>query len=546
MASTGDKEAIETAQSIDTTTPEKGLVQEFAPEEIQQSITRVESQAAKDVTIRQVAPLVLVLTFATFLNEIQAVVILLPGISRDLNIPPTRQQWVVSAYALTAGSFLLLFGKLGDVYGKKLLFLAGCFWVTATALGTAFSPAEVCIYVMRALHGMASAATIPSAIGIIGHTIPPGRVKNYCFAFYSGGAPTGQIAGNLLGGIISQYTSWKVVLFVIAGASFIAGVSAIFVIPKDHKRHSLDATVPRVSGVDWIGAFLFTSGALLLLIALSEGVSEGWGTPFVIVILVISVLFIGSFIFWQNYLETKSQREPLMRVSIFRTPRFSFAMVIVCLFSGGFTNFLVYSTYFYQDYQGLNPLQTTLRFLPLGIFGMIATFCSGYFLSRVRGNYILIFGLVSASIANLLFAVPIPEHTSYFAYGFPAMSLAAFGADTIYPCLGLFTTQALPRKDQSVAGAMFQTVASMGRAMFLPMTSAIQYSVQDRLKRNGTGEQAALLQGLRSVEYFCFALMMTSLLMTIFGLRNIGRIGLLKKLGQVQSDRKEPSNQSEA
>lgn len=126
------------------------------------------------------------------------------------------------------------------------------------------------------------------------------------------------------------------------------------------------------------------------------------------------------------------------------------------------------------------------------------------------------------------------------------MALAAFGADTVYPCLGLFTTQALPRKDQSIAGAMFQTVASMGRAMFLPITSAIQYSVQDRLKLNGTGERPALLQGLRSVEYFCFALMMSSLLMTVFGLRNIGKIGLLKKLGQVQSDRKEPSSEGEA
>ena len=81
-------------------------------------------------------------------------VILLPEITRDLNIPPTRQQWVVSAFALTSGAFLLLCGKLSDVYGKKLLFVAGCLWVAATALGTAFSPVEVCMYIMRALQGL--------------------------------------------------------------------------------------------------------------------------------------------------------------------------------------------------------------------------------------------------------------------------------------------------------------------------------------------------------------------------------------------------------
>jgi sugar phosphate permease len=160
---------------------------------------------------------------------------------------------------------------------------------------------------------------------------------------------------------------------------------------------------------------------------------------------------------------------------------------------------------------------------------------SGYLLDRIRGNYILIFGLVSATIANLLFAVPIPPSTSYFAYGMPAMALAAFGADTIYPCLGLFTTQSLPRKDQGVAGAMFQTVAGIGRSMFLPITSIVQSSVQTRLEKDGVGDKQAFLEGLRAVEWFCVACMGTALLVTVFGLRNIGKIGLLKKLGNVQS-----------
>lgn len=121
----------------------------------------------------------------------------------------------------------------------------------------------------------------------------------------------------------------------------------------------------------------------------------------------------------------------------------------------------------------------------------------------------------------------------------PAMCLAAFGADTVYPCIGLFTTQSLPRKDQGVAGAMFQTVASIGRAMFLPVTAAIQSSIQIKRVRNGESHRQALLEGFRAAEWFCFACMVASLGMTIFGLRNIGKIGLLKKLGHVQSASKE-------
>jgi sugar phosphate permease len=165
-------------------------------------------------------------------------------------------------------------------------------------------------------------------------------------------------------------------------------------------------------------------------------------------------------------------------------------------------------------------------------------------MDRIRGNYILSFGLGCATIANLLFAVPIPPSTSYFAYGFPAMILAAFGADTVYPCLGLYTTQSLPRKDQGVAGAMFQTVGGLGRAMFLPITSTIQAEVQTRLIRNGAIESWAFLEGMRAVECFCVAGMGTALLMTIFSLRNMGKIGLLKKLGHVQSASKEKDEEA--
>ncbi|KAF7892666.1 uncharacterized protein EAF02_000204 [Botrytis sinoallii] len=523
--------------SIEDVVLEKGMLEEAANEPV---VVKVETRfSEKEVTIRQVAPMVIVLTGATFLVTIaaQAVIIILPEISRDLNIPQTRQQWVLSSYALTSGSFLLLWGKLGDVYGRKLLFILGALFTSATCIATAFSPVEICLYVMRALHGLASAITIPTAIGIIGHTIPPGRVKNYSFAFYSGGAPMGQVLGNLMGGIISQWASWKVVFFVIAGASLTIAVSAIFVVPKEPPKGNEEDTA-RASGVDWIGAFLFTSGLLLLLVGLSQGGSSGWQEASVIAIIVVSGCLLIGFVLWEHYRETKTTKEPLMKISTFRHKQFSIAMIIITLFSSGFTNFCLYTTYYYQDFKLLDPLQTALRYIPLGVVGILTTFGSGYLLARINGDYILSFGLGSAMIANLLFAVPIPSSTSYFAFGLPAMSLAAFGADTVYPCLGLFTTQLLPRKDQSVAGAMFQTMAAIGRSMPLPITSAIQQSVQSKELNKGATEMLAFLAGLRAVEWFCVGCMAASLAMTIIGLRNIGKIGMLKKLG-VARDAKE-------
>jgi MFS family permease len=309
--------------------------------------------------------------------SIQSVVIILPSISRDLNIPQTRQQWIVSAYALTSGSFLLLFGKLADVYGKRLMFILGSLWFGATSLGVAFSPVEICLYAMRALQGVVSITLVPNGDGYANVEKGCGGLRtnrNWHYRVYdstwsckelfvcilfrrsSNWAAIGKLAGTVTllipcrvptdhvvkGGIISDYANWKAVFFVIAGASFSISFMAIFVIPKEQLRNSTDA--PRASGVDWIGAFLFTSGLLLILIGLSEGVSQGWKTPSIIAILVISVIFLVSFLLWQHRLEQKSH-EPLMKVSTFKNARFSFAMIIVFLFSAGFSNFLIYSTY---------------------------------------------------------------------------------------------------------------------------------------------------------------------------------------------------------
>lgn len=145
--------------------------------------------------------------------------------------------------------------------------------------------------------------------------------------------------------MLSQYTTWKAVFLVVAGASFLFGALAIAVIPKEAARLLEASKSSQTSRIDWLGAFLFTSGFLLALIGVSEGVSEGWKNPLVITCLVVSAFMLLSFGFWAHYLETIPDREPLMRVSTFKNTRFSIALTVIALFSAGFTNYLVYSTY---------------------------------------------------------------------------------------------------------------------------------------------------------------------------------------------------------
>ncbi|KAK3905668.1 hypothetical protein C8A05DRAFT_30482 [Staphylotrichum tortipilum] len=478
--------------------------------------------------------LVVVLAGASFLNSLsgQAVVIILPTIGEELSIPESRVQWILSAYSLTFGCFMLFWGRVADIYGKRKIFVWGSAWFAVTTLVNPFIPNEIAFDLFRGLQGLGAAANVPTAIGILGTTFPPSKAKNYAFSCYAAGAPLGAVLGNLLGGIIAQFASWKWVFVIIALAAFAISAAALFVIPPPKKEPEAAAPTGPRPAIDWIGAFLVTVGLLALLFALTEGNVVGWTTPWVPVLIVVSLILIGLFVFWQHHLEKTGKLAPIMKVSNFRNPQFSAAMAIMALFFSSFNGFLVYATYFYQDYQGLDPLQTTLRFMPTGITGFITAAVVSQLLARVPTYAMLAVGNVCVSISALLFAVPIPPATTYWAWSFPAMILSVFGADTTWPCLILFTSHSLPQSDQALGGALVNAMGQIGRAVGLAVATAVQTAVMSRargvrVQDAGSVEpwDDASLLGLRAAEWWNFALGVAALLVVLVSFRGSGIIG---------------------
>jgi predicted MFS family arabinose efflux permease len=340
----------------------------------------------------------------------------------------------------------------------------------------------------------------------------------------------GAVLGNLLGGIIAEYASWKWMFVVIALAAFAISATAIFVIPPS-KPPVREEGAPKPA-IDWLGAFLITVGLLALLFALTEGNVVGWSTPWIPVLIVVSIILIALFTFWQHHLEKTGKLAPIMKVSNFRDPQFSAAMAIMALFFSSFNGFLVYATYFYQDYQGLSPLQTTLRFLPTGITGFITAVIVSQLLARVPTYLMLVVGNICVSISALLFAVPIPSETTYWAWSFPAMVISVFGADTAWPCLILFTSHSLPQSDQALGGALVNSMGQIGRAIGLAVATAIQTAVMSKergvsVQQAGSVEQGDLpsLLGLRAAEWWNFALGISALCVVLVAFRGTGIIG---------------------
>lgn len=290
------------------------------------------------------------------------------------------------------------------------------------------------------------------------------------------------------------------------------------------------------ASVDWIGAVLVTVGLLLLLFSLTEGNVVGWSTPWIPVLIVVSILIFIAFVFWQNYLEKKGKRAPLVKISMFRNVRFSAVMLIMGVFFASFNNYLIFATYYFQDFQGLSPLQTMLRFIPTGVFGAVVAVIVAKILDRVPTVFILGCGNISVTIACLLFAVPIPPSTTYFAWGLWAMILAVIGADTTWPSLTLFTSRALPPEDQAIGGALINAVGQLGRAIGLAVSTAIQTSVLADARgvpvEDAGGMEkgdAATLMGIRAASWMNFAFGVVSLCVVPFAFRSMEIIGKVQK-----------------
>lgn len=468
-------------------------------------------------------------------------VIILPTIGRDLSIPDSRQQWIVSAYSLVFGCFLLLWGRVADLYGKRVIFIYGSAWVALTTLLNPFIRNEIAFDVFRGLQGLGAAANVPTAIGILGTTFPPGKAKNYAFASYAAGAPLGSVFGNLMGGLIASYANWAWVFWALAILAACVTIAGVFVIPPPTTTpHALGVKIKGT--IDWVGAVLITVGLMVLLFALTEGNVVGWSTPWVPVLIVVAVVLITLFVLWQRHLENTGRQTPLMKVSVFRNPRFSAAMAIMALFFGCFNGYLIFVTYFYQDYQALSPIQTTLRFLPTGVVGVLTAAVVGKLIGIVPTYMLLLFGNLACSIACLLFAVPIPPaSTSYFAYGLPAMILCVFGADTAWPCLTLFTSSSLPQADQAMGGALVNAVGQIGRAIGLAIATAVQTAVMANARHTSVDRSGGLvawddptLRGLQAAQYLNFAYGATCSCVVAVAFRGtgiVGKAGLGKEAG---------------
>ncbi|KAG2147771.1 major facilitator superfamily domain-containing protein [Suillus bovinus] len=479
-----------------------------------------------------------------------SVFVSLPTIEKDLNIREEQLQWIVSAYSLSSGCFLLFFGRLADIYGRKKAFVIGSLCQVAFSLGCGFAQSGTTLVILRAFQGSGAAATIPSALGILAHAFPPSKMRSIAFATFAAGAPIGGAFGMIFGGILTQISSthWRSPFYLVAAISAITGITGMI---------SFDADVTSIEAVDWIGVSLVTVGLVLILFVLGQGeiASQGWKSPYIIALLIVGIIMVSLFLLWERHLEQAMDDPsrvpsawtppPLMSLSLWTRAKGRMAIILVIAFLNwsAFISWTFWVQLYYQNYLLLTPIQTMLRFIPMFVVGCLCNVFVAMFVGKFPLVIFAVSGTLLTAFAAILFALIDPTVT-YWAFCFPSTVIVVFGADFVYSSGTIFIAKIAHPHERSVAGAMFQTMAQLGIAVGLAVSTLVfNIVVKNESARlgvtvNSAGTNAphsAQLKGYRSSQWTCASFALMAALLAVLSLHHVGIVGDKKTVKHADS-----------
>jgi EmrB/QacA subfamily drug resistance transporter len=387
----------------------------------------------------------------------------LPSIQKDLHLSEGSLQWLVNAYTLVFGGFLLLGGRLGDLLGRKRVFLVGLVIFTGASLLDGLASSESMLVASRALQGLGAALISPAALSIISTTFAEGAERAKALAVWAAIAIGGSAVGLILGGVLTQYFSWPWIFFVNVPVGIAAFLLSLRLIPE-----SRDALEHR--SYDLAGAATVTGGLMALVYAIVDAQSAGWTSAKTLGFFALAVVLLAGFV----AIEMRTTA-PLVRLSIFRIRSLLTANITMLLAMSGMFAMFFFNTLYIQEVLGYGPLKAGLAFLPFTAGVMISAGLASQFAPRLGVRRVAAAGMLLAA-AGLALLTQLPVHGSYAANVLPSLLLSSLGMGAVFMPLTLIATTGLDDDDQGLASGLFNTSQQIGGALGLAALSTLAAS----------------------------------------------------------------------
>ncbi|KAL9108189.1 MAG: hypothetical protein Q9227_007044 [Pyrenula ochraceoflavens] len=341
-----------------------------------------------------------------------------------------------------------------------------------------------------------------------------------------GGQPIGFSLGLTLGGVFASTVGWRWGFYLTTIINTLILGLALWKVPRSTTSQASVSWNQLVYDIDWIGALLASTslGMISYVFAALTSSTSSIEKPLAASLLATAIALIPAFIFWVGRQE-RLGRPAIIPNSIWRNRVFTCICINVFLIWGAFNAVETLMSLYFQYVQELSPIQSSLRFLPAPISGALANIAMGLLVHRVRADWTLVVATVLGLASPLLLSF-IEPHWSYWAGAGLSLWLNPIGADTIYTISNLVITSVFPAKTQGLAGGVFNTISQVGKSVGLATSAVIASSITVHASNAGQDRKQALLQGYHGAWWYCFAMNAVVLVICLFGLRGIGKVGL--------------------
>lgn len=431
----------------------------------------------------------------------------LPSMKTDLGFTQDTLQWVISAYALTFGGFLIFGGRIADLYGRRKMLIGGLLLLVVSSLVAGLSTTAAMLVILRGAQGLAAAAIAPAALSLLTTTFTEGAGRQRALAAWGSVLGAGFVSGVILGGVLTQFAGWRWVLLVNVPVAAVAAILSPMVLPSSR------AEVTGRRRLDIPGAVLITAGVIAIVYALSEGNVVGWVSAQTLGVLAGAVVLIALFL----VVEARTA-QPLVPLSIFRLRPVSVANATNILVIGAFVGVIYILTLFLQGVHGFTPLETGLCFALAGVAGFTGGMVAGKLPGRIGVRGALVLGaLVQAAATMLLFTLPSNNTVLLVVLGTVVLNFADVVAIVM---INIGATTGVPADSQGLAGGLLNASQQVGSGLGLAVISSIVAAViAGHTPGNATPAASSVLYGYRWGLVIAAAFAVLGAVVAGFGLR---------------------------
>jgi EmrB/QacA subfamily drug resistance transporter len=413
--------------------------------------------------------------------DIAIVNVALPSIQVDLGFSQENLQWVISAYALVFGGFLLLGGRAADLLGRRRIFLLGVVVFTLASLLAGLAWSEASLIGARALQGLGAAIITPAALSILSTTFAEGSERNIALGVWGAVGGFGAAAGVLLGGILTDALSWEWIFFVNIPVGVLAFAAAPVLLSE-----SRDASVKRF---DLPGAVLVTGGLSSLVYAITQAGQEGWLAGETVAVFAASLALLAAFVGWEL-----RHPEPLMRFGLLRTRTVAGANVAGFIMGTAMFSMFLMLTLYMQQVLGYSAMKTGVAYLAVAGTAILWSAVAAQLVTRIGVKPVLTVGMVMLT-AGLVYFTQVSLGGSYLGDLLPGFLLIGVGIGFSFVPISIAALAGVQPAEAGLASGLINTSQQIGGALGIAALSTIATSTTSDAVASGTALPVALVDG---------------------------------------------------